>query len=131
MLRFRVLLGALFLACISGAHASIILPQAAYVDTGAFAYSGTSGGAFYRPSSPGMGSIVFYDTVPPRTNASYMAMRSQTWARYRNGGDPYRRFGMVYAPAVGSGMRDISDRQSLVREHISRATAYRLRYFDK
>ena len=125
-----LLFGGLLAAASCICNAKIVLPQSAYAATVNGDYYGPDG-LFFRSGAPGMGSILFYDTVPPRNNAAYLAQRSRTWARYRNSGDPYRRFGMVYTPAAGSGMMDISDRQSITREHISRATAYWLRYFDK
>lgn len=125
-----LLLGALLATTSCIGNATIVLPQSAYGATMNGDYYGPDG-LFFRSGAPGMGSILFYDAVPPRNNAAYLAQRSRTWARYSNSGDPYRRFGMMYTPAAGSGMMGISDRQSIAREHISRATAYRLRYFDK
>jgi len=122
---------AVLLSAAGAAEATIVLPQDGLIAAGVPAYVGASNGYIFRSGGGRTNSFAYYDISPPRSNAAYLAQRSRTWAQYRNSGDPYRRFGMVYTPAAGSMMMGISDRQALVREHISRASAYRLRYFDK
>lgn len=85
----------------------------------------------YVASRQVMSSIVMIPSSAQRgTESSYLMQRSLSWAAYqradRNTGLP-----LVYVPSVSGAMSATSPRQANVRDHLSRANAYRLRYFDK
>lgn len=103
-----------------------------YLISAAVALAANSAGAVLvivdRVPTHEMSSIVF---LTPHGNAAYLAQRSHAWRSYRQDADPQRRLGLIRAPAAGSRMAGASARQAQLRDHLTRATAYRLRYFDK
>ncbi|MBS1190015.1 MAG: hypothetical protein H6R10_1807 [Rhodocyclaceae bacterium] len=101
------------------AQAGIILDNGVVVPSGAVAL----------PSRT-MGSIILVPGVGPQSESSYLIQRSLAWQTYRRS-DSNTGAMLVFPPALGGTGAPASIRQLEVRNHLSRANAYRLNYFRK
>lgn len=77
-----------------------------------------------------MGSILVLPGAGTQPETSYLIQRSLAWQTYRRA-DPKTGALLVYPPALGGVGAPTSIRQLEVRNHLSRANAYRLNYFRK
>lgn len=78
-----------------------------------------------------MSSILLVPGTGVQPETSYLIQRSMAWQTYRRS-DPTNTGAMlVYPPALGGTGSPSSIRQLEVRNHLSRANAYRLNYFRK
>ena len=81
-------------------------------------------------SSRVMNSIILVPGGVPQSETSYLIQRSMAWQTYRRG-DRNTGAMLVYPPALGGAGSPTSIRQLEVRNHLSRANAYRMNYFRK
>lgn len=95
-----------------------------------FLSAGTAQTPNYVANRHGMPSIVMVPTMERATESSYLMQRSLAWATYRRG-DKSTGLPLVYVPSVSGAVSATSPRQANVREHLSRANAYRLGNFGK
>jgi hypothetical protein len=77
-----------------------------------------------------MNSIILVPGVGTQSETSYLIQRSLAWQTYRRS-DPKTGALLVYPPALGGAGTPTSIRQLEVRNHLSRANAYRMNYFRK
>lgn len=77
-----------------------------------------------------MGSIILVPGSGTQSETSYLLQRSLAWQTYRRS-DSNTGAMLVYPPALGGTGAPASIRQLEVRNHLSRANAYRLNYFRK
>jgi len=81
-------------------------------------------------SNRAMSSIILAPGVGAQTETSYLLQRSLAWQTYRRS-EPNTGALLVFPPALGGVGAPTSIRQLEVRNHLSRANAYRLNYFRK
>lgn len=103
----------------SAAQAGIILDNGVVVQNGAVPLNNRA-----------MSSILLAPGVGAQPETSYLIQRSLAWQTYRRSKSDTGAM-LVYPPAVGGVGSPASIRQLEVRNHLSRANAYRLNYFRK
>jgi len=81
-------------------------------------------------SNRAMSSIILAPGVGVQPETSYLIQRSLAWQSHRRS-DPNTGALLVFPPALGGVGAPTSIRQLEVRNHLSRANAYRLNYFRK
>lgn len=91
------------------------------IDYGAAGY-----GQGWRMGSRGMPAILMVPSVAD-SQAGYLMNRSRAWYRYGQGGGAAP---LVVVPMTGV-PEAASERQLRARNHVGRANAYRLHYFDR
>jgi len=84
----------------------------------------------YVTSGQGMSSIVMPPPPAYISGSSYILQRSLAWQTYRREHSD-TGFPLVYVPSVTGSESANSPRQANVRAHVARASAYRLKYFNK
>lgn len=103
----------------SAAQAGIILDNGVVVQNGAVPLNNRA-----------MSSILLAPGVGTQPETSYLIQRSLAWQTYRRRNSDTGAM-LVFPPAVGGVGAPASIRQLEVRNHLSRANAYRLNYFRK
>lgn len=117
--RNSLVAGLLFGALASAAQAGIILDNGVVVQ-----------GAVVPLPNRTMSSILLVPGAGVQPETSYLIQRSMAWQTYRRR-DANTGAMLVYPPALGGIGAPTSIRQLEVRNHLSRANAYRLNYFRK
>jgi len=98
------------------------------------AVSAAEAGIVLDNNAPGanrvMNSIILVPAAGSQPETSYLIQRSMAWQTYRRA-DRNTGAMLVYPPALGGAGTPTSIRQLEVRNHLSRANAYRMNYFRK